>query len=198
MHMTKWKKGRKARVGATAPGFVHISTRLMRRERRNLRTEDTSLRSAKYLMSSLFLREAYQDLVRDAAEDMQFVTGPESEDYRVLSRFVVFEKNTRTAVRVTGDPQSSHRVLIALSQSGHRLLAWMHSHPGVGANATCPSGTDLAHQARLERGGYPTIGLITSRDGYVRFFSKDLPFTVHITGGDVRRIDERIYQLDLE
>jgi hypothetical protein len=149
-------------------------------------------------MSSLFLRKAYGDLVRDSAEQMHFVTGPESPDCRVLAEILTFEKIARTAVGVEGDPRATHRTLIQLGETGHRLLAWMHSHPGRGAHATKPSGTDLAHQARLERGGYPTIGVIASRDGYLRFFSKDMPFTLHVTGDDVRKINDRVYRLDVD
>src|SRR5258708_5910446 len=138
-----------------------------------------------YLTSSLFLREAYRDVVRDSAEEMHFVTGPETGGYRVLGQLVAFEKTAPTPGRVTGEPRSTHKALIALTRAGHRLLAWIHSHPGRGPDATLPSGTDLAHQARLERGGYPTIGVIASRDGYLRFFSTNLPFTLHITGSDI-------------
>jgi proteasome lid subunit RPN8/RPN11 len=151
-----------------------------------------------YVAGSLFLGEAYAALVRDPAEEMHFVTGCEVGGYRMLERLVTFEKTERTAVRVAGEPSSSHAALISLEARGYRLTAWMHSHPGHGPSATMASGIDMGHQARLERGRYPAIGAVFSRDGYVRFFSKDLPFAVQIFGKGVTRLDERLYQLQAD
>jgi proteasome lid subunit RPN8/RPN11 len=150
-----------------------------------------------YIVSSLFLAESFRYLVRDPAEDMHFVTGCELGPVRVLERLVDFDKAERTTVRVAGKPASTHQALIGLEAKGHRLTAWMHSHPGLGAGATRPSSTDLDHQRRLEQGRYPAIGAIFSRDGWVRFFSAGTPFRVDVFGAGVRRADERVYQLDV-
>jgi proteasome lid subunit RPN8/RPN11 len=150
-----------------------------------------------YIVSSLFLAESFRYLVKDPAEDMHFVTGCELGPVRVLERLVDFDKAERTAVRVSGNPASTHQALIGLEAKGHRLTAWMHSHPGVGAGATRPSSTDLDHQRRLEQGRYPAIGAIFSRDGWVRFFSAGTPFRVDVFGAGVRRANERVYQLDV-
>lgn len=151
-----------------------------------------------YVVSTLFLEESFRFLVRHPSEDMHYVTGSELGPWRVLERLVDFEKSTRTAVGVSGTPSATHRTLIGLSEKAHRLIAWCHSHPGRGAGATLPSGIDLDHQERLERGGYPTIGLIFSRDGYVRFFSHTTTFRLQVFGAGVRSIDERVYQLQLD
>lgn len=151
-----------------------------------------------YLVSTLFLREAYSALVRDSCEEMHFVTGSEFGHGRVLERLVSFEKARRSVSSVAGEPTSTHKALIGLEEQGHRLIAWMHSHPGQGAAATSPSEIDFGHQARLEQGGYPAIGAIFSRDGWVRFFSNDAPFVVEIFGRGVSKRDERLYLLDLD
>lgn len=148
-----------------------------------------------YVVSTIFLRECHQYLVRDPSEEMHFVTGAEFGRCRVLERRVTFDKAARTAVGVSGDAASTHAVLIDLEGAGHRLTAWMHSHPGHGAHATRPSTIDLGHQARLERGRCPAIGAIFSRDGYVRFFSGGAPFVIHIYGKGVTKSDERLYKL---
>jgi len=149
----------------------------------------------RYLVSSLFLVESYRFLVKDPDEDMHFVTGPELGSLRVLERMVDFDKAERTAVRVAGDLAATHRALIALEARGHRLTAWIHSHPGTSEWATRPSPTDFDHQRRLEQGRYPAVGAIFSRDGYVRFFSGGAPFRIEVFGTGVRRIDERVYHL---
>lgn len=148
-----------------------------------------------YLISSLFLREMYGALVADENEELYYVTGPEQGPVRVPSRLVPFAKRKRTPVCVEGDDLSSHRTLLALERAGHPLLAWAHSHPGVGAGATCPSGIDRAHQERLEQGGYRAVGAIVSRDGYVRFFTNGRPARVEIFGKGMERLDEGLYRL---
>jgi hypothetical protein len=151
-----------------------------------------------YVVSTLFLRECHEYLVRDPREDMHFVTGAEFGRCRVLERRVTFEKEARSAVGVSGNPMSTHAVLVGLEGHGHRLTAWMHSHPGQGAHATCPSSIDRGHQARLERGRCPAIGAIFSRDGYVRFFSNHTPFVVHIYGKGIEKTNAYIYKLRLD
>lgn len=150
-----------------------------------------------YIVSSLFLAESFSYLVKDPAEDMHFVTGCELGPVRVLERLVHFDKTERTAVGVVGNPDSTHQALIGLEAKGHRLTAWMHSHPGTGPGATHQSSTDLDHQRRLEQGRYPAIGAIFSRDAYVRFFSAETPFRVEVFGAGARRLDEQIYQLNV-
>jgi hypothetical protein len=169
----------------------------LRRDLTLVRDRGSRARVPLYIVSSLFLAESFRYLVKDPAEDMHFVTGCELGPVRVLERLVDFDKAERTAVRVSGNPASTHQALIGLEAKGHRLTAWMHSHPGTGAGATCPSSTDLDHQRRLEQGRYPAIGAIFSRDGWVRFFSAGTPFRVDVFGAGVRRADERIYQLDV-
>lgn len=149
-----------------------------------------------YVVSSLFLRDCYETLMRHASEDMFYITGPELAHTRVLERCVMFEKSARSAAGVAGEPQATHSVLIELETQGHRLTGWFHSHPGYGPEATRPSRTDLDHQGRLERGRCPAIGAIFTRDGYVRFFSREAPFALHIYGKGVQRTDERTYRLD--
>lgn len=149
-----------------------------------------------YVVSSLFLEDSYRYLVKDPSEDAHYVTGSEFADHRVLERLIGFNKLKRTPGGVVGDPASTQRVLIGLASKGHRLTGWFHSHPGCGPWATVPSGIDRAHQTLLETGEYPAIGAVFSRDGYVRFFSNRVPFTVEVHGKGVRRIDSRVYKLD--
>jgi hypothetical protein len=169
----------------------------LRRDLAELRGRGSRVRVPLYIVSSLFLTESFHYLVKDPAEDMHFVTGCELGPVRVLERLIDFDKSERTAVGVAGKPDSTHQALIGLEAKGHRLTAWMHSHPGTGPGATHPSSTDLGHQRRLEQGRYPAIGAIFCRDGCVRFFSADTPFRVEVFGAGVRRLDERVYQLDL-
>ena len=96
---------------------------------------------------------------------------------------------------VTGNMSATHRLLIRLEQFRHRLLGHFHSHPGIGPNATRPSGTDESFQQRLETAGYPTVAAIFSRDGYVRFFRLDNNVEIQIHGTGVEDLGKNCYRL---
>lgn len=150
-----------------------------------------------YLVSSLFLRECLNYLTRDDDELIHYVTGTERNGILTLDRIIKFDIETKNPVYVKGKTNSTHAVLVQLEQYGHSLLAWCHSHPGDGPGSVSPSSTDLDHQARLERGGYPAIGAIFSRDRHIRFFALDRGFSIQVYGKGVETINEQqnIYRL---
>jgi hypothetical protein len=82
-----------------------------------------------------------------------------------------------------------------LEQFGHRLLAHFHSHPGIGIEATRPSGTDAGFQKRLEDAGYPAVAAIFSRDGYIRFFRLDDDLEVEIYGSGVEQHGKNSFRI---
>jgi hypothetical protein len=141
----------------------------------------------RYAVSALFLVECFHELTKDEDEQLFFVTGPESGGVLVPCVRVAFAHEHRSAVGVTGDTADSHRALINLEVAGHRLLAHCHSHPSQGLSSTTPSGTDQGFQRRLEGAGYPAVGAIFSRDGFVRFFRSNADFTVEVFGAGVER-----------
>lgn len=151
---------------------------------------------AAHAVGSWFLTECFGYLVRKDPEDMVYVTGIQAQGLLTLERMVTFRLKEQTVVHVAGDVRSSHQALVTMDEVyGHYLHGWFHSHPGNGANATHPSGTDRDHQERLERGGYPAIGAIFARDGFVRFFSLKRPFEIMVYGKGVERIDDNLYRL---
>lgn len=144
-----------------------------------------------YLVNSLFLHECFQCLTKGSDEAIHFVTGSELGRIITLDKVVNFKIEAQSSVFVKGNVQSTHKVLIDLEKYGHKLYGWFHSHPGRGPGATLPSQTDTSHQERLERGGYPAIGAIFSRDGQIRFFSLKREFRITIHGKGVECVDER-------
>lgn len=149
----------------------------------------------KYAISSLFLHESFKKLTADRNEQFFFVTGTEVEGVMVLDQWAEFEHQKRTMLGVTGEPRATHRLLIKLEQFGHRLLAHFHSHPGNGADATNPSGTDQSFQQRLESAGHAAVMAIFSRDGFVRFIRLDDNFDIEIFGQGVEKYAPAIYKL---
>jgi len=149
----------------------------------------------KFLISSLFLHECFRELTADSREQFFFVTGSEAGGILVLDQKCGFAHVTRTVVGVEGEIQSTHSLLCKLEKFGHRLLAHFHSHPGHGIGSTVPSPTDRGFQERLERGGYPTVAAVFSRDGFVRFFRLDHNFELEIHGKGVEEVEPNVFRL---
>lgn len=149
----------------------------------------------RFVVSSLFLHESFKKLTADQDEQFFFITGTELDGVMVLDQWAEFAHQQRSMVGVTADVRSTHRLLIKLEQFGHRLLAHFHSHPGKGAEATRPSGTDRRYQESLERAGFITVMAIFSRDGYVRFLRLDNNADIEVHGTGVEEHEPGIFRL---
>lgn len=149
----------------------------------------------RYAVSSLFLHESFKKLTADLDEQFFFVTGAEVGGVLVLDQWAEFAHQRRTPMGVVAHMPSTHNLLIRLEQFGHKFLAHFHSHPGKGADATHPSGTDEDFQRRLESGGHLAIMAIFSRDGFVRFLRMDQNFEIEIYGEGVKNHAPGIYRL---
>ncbi len=148
-----------------------------------------------YSAGSLFLYDCYKYLMQVPQEVIHYVTGVDLGGILTLDKMTCFDIEKQSAVYVKGNIVSSQKVLIQMTEYGHKLHGWFHSHPGRGVRATVPSTIDMDHQARLERGNYPSIGAIFTRDGFVRFFSGERRFEVTVYGEGVEKVNERIYRL---
>ena len=149
-----------------------------------------------YVVSTSFLRKAFEMLTETQDEHLTYATGPEDgERLFALTRLVTFDLETRSPVQAAPEPKSQMEALAELDRNGERLLATLHSHPGHGARATRPSCTDLKTQERLERLGYPAIGIVFSRTGHVRFYAKDRDFRVAVSGMGVEKLEEQLYRI---
>ncbi|HEX3822687.1 MAG TPA: hypothetical protein VHW45_20315 [Candidatus Sulfotelmatobacter sp.] len=149
----------------------------------------------RYAVSSLFLHESFKKLTADQDEQFFFITGSEVESVLVLDQWAEFAHQKRSMLGVTADTRSTHSLLIKLEQFKHRLLAHFHSHPGNGADATRPSGTDENFQKRLESAGHVAVMAIFSRDGFVRFIRLDQNLEIEIYGEGVEKHEAGIYRL---
>jgi len=149
----------------------------------------------RYVVSSLFLHESFKKLTADRDEQFFFITGSETDGALVLDQMLEFAHKKRTIGGVEGDERSTHRLLIKLSQFGHRLLGHFHSHPGHGVQQTRPSGTDENFQRRLENAGHVAVAAIFSRDGYVRFWRLDNSVEIQIHGTGVEQHEQNVYRL---
>jgi hypothetical protein len=150
-----------------------------------------------YLISSWFLSDCLSFLTSNphGHERMHLVTGIKlSQSDRTLDRMVKVTHAIQTDTYARADHQNLSTALIELDERwGHSLHGIFHSHPGKGESATQFSSTDLNTHRRYEHGGFPLIGAIFVKDGFVRFFSENTPFTVTIYGRGVVPIDKHHY-----
>jgi Prokaryotic homologs of the JAB domain len=149
----------------------------------------------RYAVSSLFLHDCFKKLTADPDEQFFFITGAEVDGVHVLDQCAEFAHQRRTRMGVVADMPSMHNLLIKLEQFGHKFLAHFHSHPGNGAGATHPSGTDQNFQRRLEQGGHLAVMAIFSRDGYIRFVRTDQNFQLEIYGEGIEVYAPSVYRL---
>jgi len=149
----------------------------------------------RYAVSSWFLHESFKKLTADQNEQFFFITGAEVEGVLVLDQWAEFAHQRRNRLSVVADMPSTHNLLIKLEQFGHKFLAHFHSHPGNGADATHPSGTDENFQKRLEAAGHVAVMAIFSRDGFIRFVRLDQKLEIEIYGEGVEAYAPGIYRL---
>jgi len=110
----------------------------------------------------------------------------------MLSRLIRPELDKSEPGYASVNDISSLHKLEDLDRHGSLLCTYLHMHPGRGSGSTLPSSVDTACQRRLERGGYPVIGGIYSRDAYLRFFSDQNPFDVSISGKGVEHVGKNL------
>jgi proteasome lid subunit RPN8/RPN11 len=151
-----------------------------------------------YSIGSLFLSQCKALLTRDDKEYIFYVTGTETNRSIYLTTVITFECSKRSATGVHGDPESVLKAVLQMEQAGHRLYGWFHSHPGS-RDGCAPSNTDIGMQKRLESLKYPAIGGIFTRDGYLRFFSVEHKFNIHIYGKGIENVQPEtfLYKINL-
>jgi hypothetical protein len=156
---------------------------------------------SQYFISSRFLTECYTYLMGDphGFERLHMTTGLQlGDNHYTLEYLDKVAMVHQSHIGAQADQQAFTRALIALSQWGLALHGLFHRHPGEGVRATLPSlDKDIPTHQHLEQGGYPLIGAIFVKDGYVRFFSANRPFTVTIYGTGVSPVpgETHVYKI---
>lgn len=152
----------------------------------------------KYVVSSRLLYECFHYLNQDKCnESLVDVSGIRfNEAYVMMERMECVEHDTRNSVYARSNLMSTYRTLMRIDSYGGLLAGVFHIHPGKGPGSIDPSATDINDQARREKMGMKAIGAIFSRDGYFRFFSKDLGFNVEVVGKGVKRHGRYLYQFE--
>jgi len=150
---------------------------------------------ALYVTSSMFLLKCHEYLMLEAPETLHFVTGIQIMNLRIMDILTKIEMNNRSLVHVEGELQSTANELIRMDMFGHFLLGIFYSHPGDGVGSISPSPTDVNTQKRYEKGGYPVVSAVFSKDGYIKFFSHKLDFEISIYGKGVKNYGDKTFQI---
>jgi hypothetical protein len=188
--------------------FWNLTNKTPQRSQDKIKTiKDTIENITTYHVSSWFLADCLGFLTSNpnGYERLHLVTGIKlSEQARTLERMVNVVHSHQSEIGVKADQIDLNKTLIELSERwAHSLHAIFHSHPGRGVGATRPSSTDFDTHSRYEK-AYPVIGAIFVKgygvkDGCVRFFSEDKPFSIAIHGRGVIPIDkdQHVYKINL-
>jgi hypothetical protein len=151
-----------------------------------------------FITESFFLRELIRSLTPGPNEEMHFLTGPKIAHIRIISRWaqpVALERQSPVFVRASA--KSVAEILIPIIDQGAELHIVAHSHPGSSAGATAPSSTDIACLGNLQLSGSQAVGLIVTRDGFVRFFSVLTQFQAIVLGKGVTEVSQNVYRITL-
>lgn len=155
--------------------------------------------ATRYKVSSMLLSHIYAYLMDSGAnEKMCYCTGVIDNETSLCVPIDILtpKMSIQSPVFVKGDQRSINDLLGSLDEYRHTILLQCHKHPGSGAGAVHPSGTDIKNHRDLEK-CYPTIGAIFVRDGHFRFFSVGKKFEIEIYGSGVTRIDRQTYRLQV-
>ena len=160
--------------------------------------EESAPSIPEYLTTSIFLSTCVSYLLattQQGKERINLVTGAKKNDrLRTLDRLGKVALAQQSLTGASADQLDLLKCLRELDAFGMHLHGLFHCHPGNGPAMTRPSGTDLKTQERYERGGYPCIGGICSRDGWFRFFAHH-PFTITVFGKGVVQHEEHLFHI---
>jgi hypothetical protein len=148
-----------------------------------------------YVVDSWFLHDLIAHLTPNQDEEITYVTGISFGRVKILSRIcdVTLEKQSVVYARATAS--SCTETLATILENGNTLHVMAHSHPGRGAAATQESSIDVNYLGNIQRAGADVIGIIVTRDGFVRFFTVEKPFGVWVQGNGVTQVQENVFQI---
>lgn len=147
----------------------------------------SALKTPKIVAPSDLLFQAYHSLF--PAERMLVAAGRKTGDGAITLGALWEVTGAASNGHVRADPARLGEALIGMELSGTHLAAWVHSHPGRSAVATCPSDIDLRQQQSWLRDYSPLLlGITVVADGWIRFWGPALDtrqVSVEVVGGGV-------------
>ncbi len=150
-----------------------------------------------FMLDYWFLQDLIRYLTPGPDEIAVYVTGNDFDNIKMPYRICDVELETQSVVYAKASAKSCSDVLISLFEKGYKLQIMAHSHPGRGPEASCPSSIDINYLAKIQDAGSDAVGLIVTRDGYVRFFSVRTEYEISIKGKGVQHVEENVFKIPL-
>lgn len=148
-----------------------------------------------FFVGSSLLLDGFRHLQKIPTESIMYAAGTRFDSITTVERLHQLQLEESQYGYAAADLSHTTKVLCEFDNAGAVLSAYLHMHPGSGQGANRPSSIDLANQERMERGGFITIGIIYTRDGFVRFFTNELEFEVVVGGTGTERTGDNEYRL---
>ncbi len=185
------RRGNVVRARSASERLVNISMEL--RVLRSLNPPHVSTVPT-IVLSSWMLMDSYRICTETPDEGMHFVVGSKIEYLLIGTSIVQHPYTARSPVGAASEQRRTHATVVEAGETGHQVLAIVHSHPGRGLGANHPSGIDLRTHKLWEALG-PIAGAIWSRDGFLRFFNAGRPVRVKIVGRHMLRVEHNLWRI---
>ncbi len=150
-----------------------------------------------FMLDYWFLQDLIKCLTPGPDEVAVFVVGNDFDNIRMPYRICDVELEKQSVVYARATAKSCSDVLIDLFEKGYKIQLVAHSHPGRGPEATRPSSIDINYLAKIQDAGSDAVGLIVTRDGYVRFFTVRTEYEISIKGKGVQYVEENVFKIPL-
>jgi hypothetical protein len=159
--------------------------------------ESLSRQKLTFIVDAWFLRDLIRHLTPNQDEEITYITGVSLGRVKILSRICGVTLEKQSVVYAKATAKSCAETLAGILGNGNTLHVMAHSHPGRGAAATHESSIDVNYLGRIQRAGADVVGIIVTRDSFVRFFTVEKPFQVLVQGNGVTQIEENVFQITL-
>ncbi|MDD5697835.1 MAG: hypothetical protein PHH77_04385 [Victivallaceae bacterium] len=142
-----------------------------------------------------FLQDLIKHLTPHADEEVVYITGHSVGNLRIPYRICEVELKEQSVVYARCTARSCSDALIEINEKGCCLQLVAHSHPGMGKDTTTPSGIDLNYLDKIQKNDSQAVGVIVSRDGFVRFFTSCVEFEVSIKGAEAEYVGDNVFKI---
>ena len=151
----------------------------------------------KYIVSSRLITDCFYMLDTDSInESIIDISGFQINKVTIfMERIEKIDIDYKNPFYAKSDLISTYKTLMKIEHFGGILAGVFHIHPGNGPNSITPSLTDVNDQAKRENVGYLSIGCIFSRDGWLRFFSKNIKFSINLYGNGVLKYENDLFKI---
>lgn len=135
-------------------------------------------------------------VTHDEREDLVFVGGIVAGDKVVLGPTLKVTMTKRSVGSAAIDGGYTAKALTTLREQEYPPLIVGHSHPGFGQECTHPSQTDRDWIKGVQATS-KILGIIVTRDGWLRVFTDRVPFTISVQGKNIKKVSHDVCKITI-